>query len=221
MVVVVHGSGITAASMWDFAMALASEGAVVYNVDVTMVEPYLETIGEEACAVRFARATAADYGGDPTRVTLFGLSGGARTGAVVALAGDDYEDGCVVTEESGLPDAFVGYEGAYDHATQPIGPIDLTTLEETDPDVWRAIDPYAQIGGNPGVEIVLVHGDDVDRFWYDIPMERSVAFHEALLEAGYDAELVVVDGASHTAVLSSGSEGFTATVEQVMQTAAG
>lgn len=39
------------------------------------------------CAVRFVRGKAAEYGGDPTRVTLMGFSAGA-CGKTIALGGE-------------------------------------------------------------------------------------------------------------------------------------
>ena len=39
-----------------------------------------------ACVLRFARAKAADFGGDPARVVTVGYSAGGAAGAVMALA---------------------------------------------------------------------------------------------------------------------------------------
>lgn len=50
---------------------------------------------DAACALRFARAKAADYGGDPARVIVVGYSGGGTAGAVMALAGDDFDGDCL------------------------------------------------------------------------------------------------------------------------------
>lgn len=88
--VVVHGFAQGRFSFAPLAEAIASEGAVVFNIDVAMSFPFRTTIEEVACAVRFSRAMAADYGGDETRITLIGNSAGASTGALVAIAGDDF-----------------------------------------------------------------------------------------------------------------------------------
>ncbi len=100
MVVVVHGMLQGRSSCALFAEAIASQGAVVYNIGVPFTVPWGAGIECIACAVRFPRATAADYGGDPGRTTLVGNSAGAATGAVVALAGDDFDGDCVVRDAS-------------------------------------------------------------------------------------------------------------------------
>ena len=221
VVIVVHGGGQVRSSFAPIAEAIASQGAVVYNIDTLFTFPWRSIIERIACAVRFARATAADYGGDPGRITLVGNSLGAATGAVVALAGDDFEGDCVVTDASALPDALVAFEGPYDYATTFNGPLELdhTILKDEDPDLWEAINPYSHIGRNPDLQVRLVHGDDIDVAWYDVLPEVSIEFHQALADAGYDVELIVVEGAVHSALTTSSSEAFALTVQQVMELA--
>ncbi len=202
-------------------MTIASEGAVVYNIDVRFTVPFITGIERIACAVRFARATAADYGGDPSWITLVGNSAGAATGMVVALAGEDFGGDCAVSDASALPDAVVAYEGRYDYATtaDATGSLDHTFLKDEDPELWHAINPYSYIGRNPELHVCLVHGDDEDAYWYDVPLEASIEFHEALADAGYDVELVVLEGASHTALISNYlfPDAFALMVQQVME----
>lgn len=50
---------------------------------------FREASEEAACALRFARARAADYGGDPGRLTVVGYSTAGAAGIVTALVGDD------------------------------------------------------------------------------------------------------------------------------------
>jgi acetyl esterase/lipase len=200
VVIVVHGAAQTRRSFENLSEAIALEGAIVYNIDAYFTVPFITGIQRIACAARFARATAADYGGDPSRITLVGNSAGAYTGAVVALAGDDFEGDCVETEGSALLDALVGYEGTYDYSGSDNWPgFDHTYLKVEDPGMWHAIDPYSHIGRNPGLQVRLIHGDDNDRYWSDVPPERSIEFHQALVDAGYDVELIIVEGSPHVA----------------------
>ncbi len=220
VVVVVHGILQSRGEFALLAEATASEGAVVFNIDVTMAPPFLTAIEQIACAVRFARATAADHGGDPTRITLVGNSSGAHTGAVVAMAGDEFEGDCLVTDGSALTEALVGYEGTYDVATHVYGDVNLPPLEQEDPELWQAINTYSHIGGNPDLVVRLIHGEDVDDIWYETLPETSVDFHDALLDAGYDVELTLLEGATHGDLLFR-TEAFEVTVQQVLEVARG
>jgi len=221
VVVVVHGAGQSLGHFKPLASAIASQGAVVYNIDAKYALPF-PGVGIEhiACAVRFARATASDYGGDPDRITLMGNCLGATTGAVVALAGDDFEGDCNVTDASARLDALVAYEGVYDYATTVYNQaMDYTNLKDEDPELWEAINPYSHIRRNPDLQVRLVHGDDIDATRDVFPLEVSMEFHQALADARYDVELIVVEGAAHTALLSQYSDAFTLVVEQVMEVA--
>jgi acetyl esterase/lipase len=189
----------------------------VYNIDVMHGRPHLTSALERiACAVRFARDTAADYGGDPSWISLVGHSAGAHDGAVIALAGDDFAGDCAVTDASALVDALVAYEGPYDWTTTVYhSSFDYTSMKNEDPELWHAINPYSQIGRNPELQVRLIHGNAEDVAWYDVPLEVSMEFYQALTEAGYDVELTVMEGATHRV----GSDVMAMTVEQVMNLA--
>jgi acetyl esterase/lipase len=198
--------------------AIAHQGAVVFTIDwAAWTSPTRAAQGSGAklrewsetvtCAVRFARATASDYGGDPERVTLVGHSAGGGLGLWEALAGNDLEPlweglasmrggpppqiDCLASGVSAYPDAFVGYGGAY---------ASLEFLEEEDPEMWEVASPFAFIGGNPNLRIRFIHGE-----WDSvIPAEHidlSLQLLEDLTDAGYDATWTVVDAGhnfSHT-----------------------
>lgn len=221
MVVVVHGYGQDKSVFAPLAQTIASQGAVVFNADVAFTVPLLSGIERLACAIRFARTTAPDYDGDPNWITIVGNSAGASSGLVVGLAGDDFErEYCVVSDVSALPDALVAFEGGYEFATTNYGGvIDHTYLKQKDPELLEAINPYSHIGRNPDLQVRLIHGDDFDEFWYDIRPEDSIAMHQALADAGYDVELIVVEGASHTALTNRYTDAFALTVQQVMELA--
>jgi acetyl esterase/lipase len=210
VVVVVHGFQMRKEGYRLISEAIARRGAVVFTVDwAAWTSPTRAAQGSGAklrewsetvtCAVRFARAMASDYGGDPGRVTLVGHSAGGGLGLWEALAGDDLEplwEGlaaarggpppqieCLVSEGSAYPDAFVGYGGAYTY---------FEFLKEEDPEMWEVASPFAFIGGNPNLRIRFIHGE-----WDSmIPaehVERSLQFLEELTDAGYDANWTTVD----------------------------
>jgi hypothetical protein len=136
---------------------------------------------------------------------------------VVALAGDEYARDCTITEGSAIPDVLVGYEGPYDWATHDYQQVNLVPLHDDDPEQWEAINPYVHIGENPDLIVRLIHGDDADVAWYEVPRSVSVDFNQALLEAGYDTELILLEGASHSALSYPGSEAIEVTVQQALQ----
>lgn len=119
------------------------------------------------------------------------------------------------------PIAKGGYEGPYDWATTVYGPVDLPAFESRDPDLWAAADPYSHLGGNPDPVVRLIHGDDTNVAWYEVPQAVSVDFQQALDEAGYDVEIVLVDGASHLAMGTSRNEAFETAVSQTLEMARG
>jgi acetyl esterase/lipase len=194
----------------------------VYNIDVWHGAPTLTSALERiACAVGFARETADDYGGDPSWLALVGHSLGAHDGAVIALAGADFAgDGlaeeCVATDAAALVDAFVGYEGPYDWTTTVYhSDFDYTSMKSEDPELWHAINPFSHIGENSELRVRLIHGDAADVEWWDVPLDVSMEFHQALAEADYDVELIVLEGANH----DYGPDAIAVTVEQVMELA--
>ena len=101
VVVLAHGLPESKESYTDLSQTLAEQGAVVFSVNWPVSLPniavrengvrYRESYETLACAVRFARAMAPDYGGDPATVTLAGFSMGGAYGAYTALVGDDLD----------------------------------------------------------------------------------------------------------------------------------
>jgi len=216
VVIVVHGSSQSAADFSRLSNAISESGALVYNINTLDQFPHLWKIKRIACAVRFARATATDYGGDPTRITLVGNSSGAATGLVVALAGEDFEGDCVENDASPHVDVFIGYEGPYDFATTVYNPsFDHAKLKEEDPETWNAINPYSHIGRNPELQIRLIHGEDSHSAWYDVPPDVSIELYNTLKDAGYDVELNLIEDAHHIDLTLSKSEGFEFAVQLV------
>lgn len=220
--VVAHGLGQSKSQFAALAEAIASEGAVVFNISTSYSVPPLDAIEDIGCAVRFARATAPEYGGDPTSIALVGNSSGLAKGAIVAMDGDAYSSrGCVVTEGSALPDVLVGYEGPFDYATHTYGGFNVQQLQDEDPQLWEAVNPYSHIGGNKDLVVRLIHGRDDDRGAYDVPPEVLAAFSEALAAAGHDVELTYVSGTNHSALRAPSTEAFAVTVQQVIEAVSG
>jgi acetyl esterase/lipase len=112
LVVLFHGvgPGIDKASLQypDLARAIAREGAVVISANWgqqgmpwdrsirQVVHDEGQMRDEGACAVSYAVRHAAEYGADPTRLVLFGHSGGANQAGRVGLTQTSPFPGCAV-----------------------------------------------------------------------------------------------------------------------------
>lgn len=207
VVVFLHGYGGNKEGLAATSQAIADQGAVVFTADWPALLPDhaglrngsdCRAVSEVlSCAIRYARSTAADHGGDPSNVTLVGVSAGATFGSWVALTGEDLDRAweefaaarggpppqveCAVAEGSADVDAFVGIAGNYDYA-EP--------LRKRDPDLWEIISPYANVGQDLGLRIRLLHRirDSI------VSPEHSVDLNDLLVAEGYDSRLTLFDG---------------------------
>jgi len=207
VIVFLHGFEGNKEYFAPLSQAMVEQGAVVFTVNWPTWIPDLaarengkgfrETSEVLSCAIRFARAKASDYGGDPSQVALVGFSYGASYGAWVSLAGDNlgrlWEEFASIRGEpppqvecvvSGVPaevDAFVGIAGRYDFAE---------LLQERDPELWQIASPYAHLGQDLDLRVRLIHGERDSA----VRSEHSVQFNDVLAEAGYDTSLTLFDG---------------------------
>ena len=51
------------------------------------------------------------------------------------------------------------------------------------------MNPYSHIGGNPELDVRLIHGRDADLGKYDVPPKASADYEQALLAEGYSVGL--------------------------------
>lgn len=157
-----------------------------------------------ACAIRFARARAAELGSEEPIVVLSSFSAGAGMLAQTALFGATLESRwdefattggpsspveCSVTGGSSDVDAIVGVAGAYD-LFMPIydGLWGRAYQQEHDPEVQEFL--AGAIGANPDLKVRLIHGTADD----GIPLVNSEEFAAALTDAGYDVQLTSFEG---------------------------
>jgi hypothetical protein len=160
VVVMFHGSGGNPDDLRAEARRIASRGRVVFNVawqrsvstdDVPVVLDLWAR--QAACAVSFARAVAADYGGDPEHLTLFGFSGGGNAAAVVAFADPEPIDTCAAVSD-GPVSALVILDGALLLASDSWD----EALEE-EPGTFYAITPWRRLDDGPDIPIHLLATD--------------------------------------------------------------
>jgi dipeptidyl aminopeptidase/acylaminoacyl peptidase len=203
VIVFAHGLIWTKESHSDISQAMAEQGAVVFTINWPVSVPgvafhengigFRERYETLACAIRFARAMASEYGGDPAQVTLAGFAMGGSAGAYTALVGDDLDGlwqefssvrggpppqvDCVMNGVSAHVDVFVGINGCYDW---------IDAIQSRDPELWELNSIYTHLGENPDLKVRLIHGEE-DAY---CQFKFGVQFNEALAEAGYDTALI-------------------------------
>ena len=221
VVVMFHGGGWVGGHPDDIAplaSSLAAAGTIVFNAPYRLAlrsGGYPMTFEDAACAVRFARQHAPQFGGDPETITVVGYSAGAHIGAVTALAGDSFAGDCAVDTGSALPDAFVGVAGPYDSdLLDPVLVVFFGTDRAEDPAPWEDGNPYTHVGANPHLVVRLIQGE-LDLL---VPAGFAVEFNDALRTAGYDVELTIIEGGDHGSVVDPGADGAR-TVAAVLEVA--
>ena len=144
-------------------------------------------------AVRWVKAHAAEYQGDPRRVALFGHSAG---GHLVTMLGTQ-------SKEDTRVQAVVGFAPVTDHEQDlaPRGGLStalqqlLDRPKEINPEslhALRAISPINRVrAGMPPV--LLIHGD-ADK---TVPLQQSLSFQRRLRSSGVTCELITLQGAPH------------------------
>jgi dienelactone hydrolase len=180
VVYALHGSGGNRQDLAETAMALASQGVVVFAADYRSTAPaHWERDAE--CGYRYALSIAEDYGGDLDQpVTSVGYS----LGATLVLEGS-------------LSDAAYGPGGTYDECFSGAPRADVTVAVVGCHYEFQGqtfdFDPNTSRWTNDEANLILVAGADdaVCGAWQS---EDATA---ALRSAGYDANFVEIMGANH------------------------
>jgi len=228
VIVTLHGCCGDKQDLSLLAYRLAEDGAVVFNASWRTLRRgggFPVSYQDVACAVRFARATATDRGGDPRRITVVGWSDGALPGAVVANAGDDFPGDCPVEGASALPDAFVGVSGFPGWSGRG-GAVDPGLVNEdtvrffggtpaTAARAWSAGNAYTDLGRNRGLQVRLVIGGD------DPLLAENVCFARASQRAGHETKLTVVRNAAELSLIAPRTPEGRAAVDEIMAAARG
>jgi pectin methylesterase-like acyl-CoA thioesterase/acetyl esterase/lipase len=144
-------------------------------------------------AIRWVKAHAAEFKGDPNRIALFGHSAGGHLVCLAAtVAGDDTRVQAVVgfspvtNHEQDLP-----VRGGLSQSLQWLlnRPKDLNAESLA---LLREISPLNHV--RPGLPpFLLIHGE-ADR---TVPLQQSLDFQARLLSCGVPCELLVIPGGMH------------------------
>ncbi len=200
VVILVHGGGWTGGSKeGDTAPLLAPLTAggftcLAINYRLAPAHRWPACLEDVLAAVRWARAHASQFNGDPTRIALLGYSAGGHLATFAAT----------VVDERARVQAVVGLAPLTDFVQELpqrgniLGRAQrglLNRPEELTPEsigLLRELSPVNHL--RPGLPpFLLVHGD-ADR---SVPYEQSVIFQSRLQAQGVACDLITLHGAPH------------------------
>lgn len=202
----IHGGGWQAGSRSQFyrqAALLAAKGVAGACCEYRLSgeATYPAAVHDVKCAVRWLRASALDLSLDPGRIGCAGGSAGGHLAAMLAttagMAQLEGEGGH--TDQPSDVQLAVLFNAALDlhlfqagtHASEVRNAFLGGTAERL-PKVYDEASPVTHVGPDTP-PCLLLHGDADDT----VPCEHSVRFRDAMVDAGAEAELVLVEGAAH------------------------
>ena len=199
-VVLLHGGfwvGGNPDIMDPWAKALAAAGSVVFNASYRLVGQgggYPGTIDDVACAVRYARAQAAELT-TSDQLVIMGHSAGGHLAAVVALNGDAFGADCAYPQAA-PPDRLVGLAGLYDiRGLGSLFDVFVGAPRTDRPAAWESVNPAQLADRRDDLSVVLVAGANDPL----VRLPEATAF-EALLPSEH-VTLEVVPGAGHNELM--------------------
>jgi dienelactone hydrolase len=143
----------------EHARRVAELGFVVFNAswghqpaDMSWYDGLRAVGSQAACAVEFARAHAAESGGDPATMIVFGHSGGAHPAAMATFARPEPTHGCLGGPTLGATDALVTWEGDW---LLSLNPMWEDALAE-DPRVTDIITPWTYLAEHKDQKVVML-----------------------------------------------------------------
>ena len=190
--ITIHGGGWGGGQpsrMYPFAAHFAKLGLVGISVEYRLVKKdsgtsVFDCVKDGRSAVRYVRAHAAELGIDPQKIIVSGGSAGGHVAGGTALF-DGIDEAGEDTTVSPVPNALILLFPVIDTSAEGYGHARLGAN-------WAQISPLHRVkAGVPPTITFHGTGDTVTPF---IGAQR---FHEAMLKAGNQSELVVHEGGAH------------------------
>jgi len=134
---------------------------------------------QAACAVEFARSHAAEYGGDPATMILYGHSASAHPATMVAFTRTQPTAGCLGGASLGKIDALVTWEGNWLLLVAHPDIQDWDSVLAAEPGVMDALTPWNYLANDTHLKVVLLVSDDprasLESEFPGVIVEREVA----------------------------------------------
>lgn len=210
LVIVIHGGSWKSGSkedMAEFAYDVAAHGMVAASIDYRLIQqggtfpaPVLDTID----ATAFLRDHASDWGIDPTRLAVLGVSAGGHLALMSGMV-DDLSK-LDPARAAGRPfdfKAIVNIEGPADFTVDPAGYtarqikliegfLGKTIADDPDGSHRRAASPTEYVSKNDP-PVLTIHGT-ADQ---TVPFAQAQALEAALEAAGQPHEFIPIEGMDH------------------------
>ena len=217
-VILIHGGGMWTGSRADMehpAQQLAQAGYVTFSVDYRLIDAaalspvktlrvpgplryrWPAQLDDVQRAVRWVRASAADYGIDPMRVAAYGWSAGGQLAALLGTR-DTRDTAASLASYPSRVTCVVDLAGDVDLAayTQPPALHEVVALlggtPQEVPERYRDASPLSWIDGRTA-PFLVIHGaqDEV------VPIEQSRRLVATLRAAGVEVQYVELAGTGH------------------------
>ena len=212
VVVMLHGGEVWKGFIAEWARAVSADGFVVFGPDwlenapgLTPREKYIADSRHATCAIAFARERAAEYGGDPATLVVFGHSGGANVGGTAAFNPPPVSDGCLASDAPATPTGLVTFEGDW-LSMDPRHDKEIAA----DPAVLDAATPWAHLAAVPDLPVVVLvsegEGGVVEVPALDPPVDWRTARDPLALRERFLAAGIRADVAQQQAILAAALE---------------
>ncbi len=163
------------------------------NYRLAPEHPWPAAIDDVQTAIRWVKAHAAEYKGDPRRIALFGHSAGGHLVCLAAVLADDTTRVQAVLGFAPVTDfefelprrgGLSASLQALFHQPKEVTPVSLALLRKTAPISYV----------KPGLPPFLLLQGDADR---TVPIQETLNFQAKLQQNGDTADLIVIHGAPH------------------------
>jgi acetyl esterase/lipase len=175
VVVAFHGDPRFVGRSWmiPIATSIADSGRVVFvpewghpdlkwQADNSLTARFDILVEEVTCAVVFAKANAAEFGGDPEHITLYGYSAGANAALMAGLADAEPLAACAEPGPTVVPQAIVSGDGDL-----LLGAPDWDTYLKDELESFYAFAPWRYLDEADEFPIYVAATEDTPRPYYD------------------------------------------------------
>jgi acetyl esterase/lipase/sugar lactone lactonase YvrE len=209
--VMIPGGGADKRDLAHWARYFVERGYVAVSInyrDITLFD-YPATVEDAFCAVAWTHASADTYGFDPGRIVVMGHSVGGTLAAMLATVDDPHlfaEDCPHELPEADWIQGAIPFTGVFDYVSAlRFSPERAPRLEDylggdlnQVPETWAEASAAIWVDGSEP-PFLLIHGTEDS----EIEVDQSMAFAETLQQAGVEANLLLIRGADHEAIIRS------------------